>query len=168
MVDLENYKIHRDTAMREILLYVCEHKDMPDDAHEQDKAKIVKECADVGYLEGIRAIKTMDGCVHFTAIQPFVTQKGLSFIYQDEKVTAHTENSAINHIAEELRDAKIEYKRIQESQQKANDLQRREDRAKDFKMSIISGSIGSAIGGLVVYVVDHRSEIVDFFSRLFQ
>ena len=153
---MENYKAHRDAAIREILLYVCEHKDMPEDAHEQDKAKIVKECADIGYLEGIRAT------------QPFVTQKGLSFIYQEEKVPPHIEDSAIDHIAEELRDAKVEYKRIQESQQKANDLQRREDRAKDFKMSIISGSIGSAIGGLAVYLVDHRAEIIDFFSGLFQ
>ena len=168
MIDLENYKAHRDAAIREILLYVCEHKDMPEDAHEQDKAKIVKECADIGYLEGIRAIKTLDGRVYFAATQPFVTQKGLSFIYQEEKVPPHIEDSAIDHIAEELRDAKVEYKRIQESQQKANDLQRREDRAKDFKMSIISGSIGSAIGGLAVYLVDHRAEIIDFFSGLFQ
>lgn len=40
---MENYKAHRDAAIREILLYVCEHKDMPEDAHEQDKAKIVKD-----------------------------------------------------------------------------------------------------------------------------
>lgn len=58
------------------------------------------------------------------------------------------------------------YHSYQKTQHDADEAQRERDRMKDFKLSVISGSIGSMIGGLVVYALDHLPEIAGFFSGL--
>lgn len=78
---MENYKVEREDAIRNILLYVCEHRLLPENAHDWDVSEIIKECVDSGYLENVKTVRTKDGQVRLTSTRPFVTGAGLSFLY---------------------------------------------------------------------------------------
>ena len=151
---MENYKEFRDKTIREILLYVCEHKDMPPDSYRGDKAKIVKECVDIGYLENIRAIKTLDGNVHFTATQPFVTQKGLTFLYPE---TSHEVNPS--PIAAELKRMNDEMRQDHAEEQT--------EKKKDRRFQLLNTLFGALLGAVFTLLVEHWPDIVSFFSSIF-
>ncbi len=152
---MENYKTCRDAIIREILLYVCEHRDLPEDSHGQDKAKIVKECADTGYLEGIKAIKTLDGCVHFAATQPFVTQKGLAFLYPES-----SQRNDIDPVVSEL-------KRMNDDMRQDH-AEEQSEKKKDRCFQLLNTLFGALLGAAFTLLVEHWGEIWAYFVRLFQ
>ena len=152
---MENYKTCRDAIIREILLYVCEHRDLPEDSHGQDKAKIVKECADTGYLEGIKAIKTLDGYVHFAATQPFVTQKGLAFLYPET-----SQRSDIDPVVSEL-------KRMNDDMRQDH-AEEQSEKKKDRCFQLLNTLFGALLGAAFTLLVEHWGEIWAYFVRLFQ
>lgn len=152
---LENYKTCRDAIIREILLYVCEHRDLPKDCHNQDKAKIVKECADTGYLEGIKTIKTMDGCIHFTVTQPFVTQKGLTFLYPES-----AQRSDIDPVV-------LELKRMNDDMRQDH-AEEQSEKKKDRRFQLLNTLFGALIGAFFTLLIEHLDRVLAFFSRLFQ
>lgn len=152
---MENYKICRDTIIREILLYVCEHRDLPEDSHKQDKAKIVKECVDTGYLEGIKAIKTLDGYVHFAATQPFVTQKGLAFLYPET-----SQRSDIDPVVSEL-------KRMNDDMRQDH-AEEQSEKKKERCFQLLNTLFGALLGTLFTLLVEHWEEIWACLIRFFQ
>ena len=151
-MSLENYKDLRNETIREILLYVCEHKDMPPDSHRGDKAKIVKECVDAGYLENVRTMKDLSGDVYFAAAQPFVTKAGLAFLFpeNDQDATGEAIVSELTRMNGDVRQ---------------NHAEEKSEKEKDRRFQLLNTLFGALLGAVFTLLVEHFGEIIKFFQQ---
>lgn len=159
---MTDYKAVREQAVREILRYVCDNRDLPPNAHEWDTAEVIKGCVDAGYLENIQTLKTLDGRVHLAAARPFVTEKGLAVLFtkEEQNTPSHPEDSSGEAIAAELT-------RMNDNMCQ-NHAEEKSEKKKDRRFQLFNTILGALLGAILTLLVEHWTAIVEFFSELFQ
>lgn len=159
---MNKYKVTRDSAICELLKYICDYRELPESAYSNaDTAETVKECADLGFLENVRTVRTLDGRVHPSAMRPFVTQKGIDFLSQeDQTVDAPSDSTPLEHIAGQL-------ERMNDDMRQDHAEEKTEKKI-DRRFQLLNTLFGALLGAVLTLAVEHWSEIFTFFSGLFQ
>lgn len=144
----------REESMRRVLRYIQEQKPFEDLSFVDQR--ILKECYDLGYFEGIVLLEMISGnIVAEYRHDPRLTYKGLQFL--DLNKTSPV--SGLGEIASEL-------KSMNENVSQ-NHAEKKAEKEKDRRFQLLNTLVGAAAGAALTLLIEHFDHVVRFVWNLF-
>ena len=144
----------REEAMRKILRDIqCKR---PFDTFSFEEQRILKECYESGYFEGVVMVEMVSGrIVGEYRHEPRLTYKGLQFLSAGES----PKSPGIPEIATELKNM-TEDMRQQHSEEKT-------EKTIDRRFQLIYSVFSAAVGAILTLFVEHFDGILSFIKGIF-
>ncbi len=144
----------REEAMRKILRDIQKERPFEDFSFEEQR--LLKECYDAGYFEGIAILEMISGrIVGEYRHQPRLTYKGMQFLAGG----GSPQSPDLQEIALELKSMNDDM-RQQHSEEKT-------EKEIDRRFQLIYTVVSAAIGSLVTLFVEHFDGILSFIKGIF-
>ncbi len=144
----------REEAMRKILRDIQNKR--PIDTFSFEEQRILKECFDAGYFEGVVMGEAASGRVFGEyRHEPRLTYEGLQFL----DVGGSPKSPDLQKIASELKSMNDDM-RQQHSEEKT-------EKKIDRRLQLIYAVFSAAVGSLVTLFVEHFDEVVSLIKGLF-
>lgn len=141
----------REEAMRVVLRHIQEKR--PFELLDREQQRILKECQDAGYFEGVVLTEMISGRVAAEyRFNPRLTYKGLQFLYPEEPESPSKVEVSLSETERAL----------QSDQKEKDNAENKAERNLDRRYQLI----GAILVALFTLFLEHIGEIVSFIAQL--